>query len=843
MTYTNSSQSVVGAGGINPDRDTRSTAAVTDCHNLRFVTLPTGDIVLKPVAPPSAVAASAWSPLVRASFCDGKNRLIVASGNSLGEIILDSQGRMIEGINLIAALDATPVCATADGFRLVVMTSRGPMTWLLGYDGNWLAVDRSKWPALSLMAVDGADCIADVPARRLSADYSDRSRPLTDTDRRSLTLDLRRAYLEVARQAASLGEMCAPMLVRYQLVGYDGEIIHVSPPQLLAASDSSRLTAPISVRSADRRSLPAYSVSARSWRLKVATTAPIPPDMAETVSRIEILASPQFHPYAPSAEASVSLVSEPSSDEMLRLTMPGADRSVSSGNACAAEARLKAAVGAMESLETIVAVIQGPFIDGQPLDVRPTVMGLMRSVADDCRILDEAIARGEIGEVIPTETQCLSAPHTFSASCGVSDAGHTLWGGLEPLRFDGYPLESFAAARAGQGAWHAAVAVSFSSGREQVVALSSGSSGAPISLNPLLSYPSPDAVSMTLMLSAGGVVRSSTVPLVPDSSGRRAVYVRPSFAPFTLDNEMPAFVVPAVRRVSRPMPSCVAVCRSRAPSSPIAVATLGDGCVNDVYVASRARSSWDFSKPRFSVFATSGTYTVTLSGSRAPTLSTSRIDSRVVGRGAACHVDGRLWAVAGDSLVEVGVSALKDLVSSVETGFLAYDLHNRELWISSPLRGQTTVFSTRDLCCYTRDEILSSTSVGGYTLVNGSLCRLGDETTPQSVFIRWDGQISFGDSYVSPRLLRLDMRATKLSYGSLTVRRMSLADAAPSPALRLSISGRLGAPLSAPLRSLPARRMSFSLQGRASPDTLISSLTICCSSLWKQTPSISLPKR
>lgn len=835
---------VLTAADVRTGKPSKDGAAVSRCHNLRTVRLSTGGKVLAPVASPDPVDNSAWRPLVRMYARDDQSRIIVASGNMIGEVMLDAVGcsHGEGGVGIIANLDAEPLSAVADDLRLIVMTARGPVSWIIDENGGWLRVDVSAWSPLSLMAVDGADCSATVPARRLSTDYSDRTRPLSDADRRSLTLDLRRAYLDIARQAASVGAMCAPMLLRYRLVGCDGESLYVSPPQFLASSDSSRLTAPVSVHSSDRRRLAAYSVSVRSWQLKVATAAPIPRDMAELVSRIEILASPQFHPFDSSAQASVTLVSENSSDEMLRITMPGAHKSVSSGNALAAVSRLKAAVGAMESLERVVAVIQGPLISGETLDIQPAVMGLMRSVTEECRALDKAIARSDAKPVSPAK-ECLSAPHSFSARCGVSDAGYTLWGNLEALRFDGFPVESFAAERAGQGAWHAAVAVSFASGREQVVALSSGASGAPLRFNPLLSYPAADAVAMTLTVSAGGVVRSSTVPLVPDSSGKRAVYIRPSFTPFALDSEIPSFVVPAVRRLPRPMPSYLAVCKSGIHTLPFAVATIGDACVNDLFVASRARSSWDFSRPRFSVFSSSGVYTLTIPPVRLPSLSLSRIDSRAVEAGAACIVEGRLWAVAGDALVEVGVSALKDLVKSVGTGYLAYDSVNKELWLSSPLRKVTEVFSVESLYSYTRDEVLSSRSVDGFAVVNACLCRVGCETSAQSVFIRWDGELPLSDSYVSPRVLRLDMCSSKISFGSLTLRRQTVTEDEPSPSLRLSLNGRIASPLSVPLRVLPARRMAFSFQGRVSSDTRISSLTICNSTLWKKTTSKLVPKR
>lgn len=824
--YQSDFQTVLNADGIKFDQSRASVPATVHCHNLRFAKLPTGETILRPVGPPSSVASGSWRPLVAVTPSDGRRRLIVASGNNIGEIFVDRSdiSALTSGasVNVIVTLTSEPQCAVAENSDLIIMTADGPSTWHVGNDGVWSPVDPASWPALSLIAVDDADCEAVVAPRTLSAYYPDRSHQLRDVDRRALTSDLCRAYSDVALQAAASGAMCAPSLMRYRLIGHDGSTLWVSPPLLVGASDPDRLTRPITVGSSDRRTLDAFTLSARSWHLRVASHASVPAAMAASVSRIELLATPQFHPLAPSGEASFTVVAEAGSNAMLRITLPGAGRAIAPANGAAAAARLRGALGTVDSLERVVAVIQGPLLEGAAIDVSPALSCLARSVAAECQTLDRALA----AEVpAPDDTlSAISAPHSFSARSGASSAGYALWGDLDALRFDGYPVESFAAERAGQGAWHGSVAVSFASGDEQVVNVSSGNNGAPTQFNPVLSYPAPDAVAMTLTVSAGGVVRTATLPLTPDPAGRRSVYVHPSFAPFGLASVAPAFVVPPVRRLSRPLPSFVAVTASRA--SPLAVATVGDGRVGDIFVAARSRSSWDFSRPRFTVFSDTGTFTVTHNHSRSPSLSVSQIDSRRVKPGAACECSGQLLALAGSSLVEVGVSRLKTLADGVKADYLAFDPVRGSVWLSAVNSGATTVIDPDTLVAYTRDEILSSRAVGPYALINGNLCDLSAETSPTSVFIRWDGELPLCDRYVSPRSLCLDLVSTRLSYGSLSVRRATAGTSEPSPSLRLSITGRVASPLCLAMRSLPARRLTFSLLGRASADTFISSLTV-----------------
>lgn len=818
------------AGGVITSSLSPLSSATVRCHNLRFVTLPTGETVLRPVGRPSSFISGAWKPMIEITPFDGRRRLIVVSGLRVGQIMLDLPRDayypepVAPEVIEFDTLENKAICAVDEGSQLVIMTSRGPVCWTLADDGSWLRVDPLSWPALSLTAVEGADCRSVVPSRRLSAAYDASSVGLSDADRRAVTDDLRRAYCDMASQALASGALCAPVVMRYRLVGHYNDILFESPPLILGASDPDRMSRPLSVASADRRVLSSFSVAARTWRPKL-SSAPIPEAMAKSVSRIEIVATPQFHPFDPVGDASMTLVATPGSDEMLRVTMPGAALAMSSVNGVAAESRLRRILGDLDSLERIIAVIHGPFDNDETLDITPSLIGLYRFVSDECKAVEKAVAAPPAAAP-DTALAAVSAPNSFTASCVASAAGRTLWADIAPLRFDGFKAESFAAERAGQGAWHAAVAVAFASGDEQVVALSSGDSGAPIKFNPLLSYPSPDAVSMTLIVSASGVVRRATLPLSPDTSGLRSVYVSPGFAPFVLPDTDAVFAPPPVRRLVRPMPSFMVMSAPRAPVTPLAVSTVGGGSVSGVFVASRALSSWDFTRPRFVALSSVGSFAVTLSSARGPTLSVSRIDSRPVAPGAACLVDGRLLAVADDSLVEVGVSGVRTLIASFSADYMAFDPVRRELWATSSLSSATTVVDPDSLVCYTRDDMLSSPPVGRYVLIGDRLCVLGDETSPDSAYIRWDGEMRLGPKFVVLRDFTLDMRASAFSYGSLTLRRVAPPDAEPSPSLRLSLNGALKAPVRLTVAAPGLRRVAFSLQGRVSADAVISSVSL-----------------
>ncbi len=803
------------AGGVKVSVARPDESATTVCHNLRIESRPTGRLELSPVGNPAVLVAAPWLPLAEIA---GSGVLIVADGSRLGEVDLPDGW----DVTVIADLGSEIRCAVVSGLRLTVMTDAGAVDLRRSPDG-WIVMDSVRWPRLSLMAEETADFSVEVSARRLTGDYVSAPVQLNDSDRRAVSGDVARAYAGVVAQASAAGQYCAPALMRYRFVGHDGEVIYESPSLLLGAADSSRLTRAIEVTSADRRTLDGYTVGARGWRLRLSSPDAITRSMAAAVARIEVLACPQFHPFDPSGEAAVTVVSDAASATMIRLTMQGAGRAVSEANGAAAEARLRRMLAVQPRVERVVAVVQGPFAEGDTIDCCPAADGAYAGVADECREVERALQmkvtpRGHLAG-------CVTAPQRFTARCVAAAAGKMLWGDVEALRFDGYSVECFAARRGGAGSWHAAVSVSFASGDEQVVAVSDGLTDAPAAFNPLLSYPSADAVAMTLIVSSGGTVRRMTVPLTPDPSGRMSVYVDRSFAPVVLSSTMPAFVVPAAVTKSRSLPSFMVLTDSVAPVRALDVATVGDGTVNAVFVASRSQSSWDFSKVRFVALASSGISAVTVVSDGR--LSLSRIDSRgVVSRNAAVEASGRVLAVAAGSLVEVGVSKAKTIISKFDADALAYDALRGELWASAG-NGVSTVVDLERMEMYTRDGGVTE-SVGGYALVDGRLCCLCREDRPESVYVRWDGQIDLSERFVRLKGVGFDMRSSAIAYGNVSVSRMSGNDLEPSPSLRLTVDGAMGSPIAMPVLALPMRRAAFSLQGRMARDSSLAAVTFDC---------------
>lgn len=801
--------------------------SATLSHNLRQSIDFTGTSRLQPVGAPHKLASGRWRPLVSIRPADSLSLLIVADACELAYVDLNPA---VEPVSddpqqpvLIASLPGEILCAAADGCKLTVMTAAGAQTFVFDPDDcSWRTVDLSSFSALSLIAEPLADVSFTVPSRRLSHSYSTADGSLSDGDLRAVSSDLRRAYRSLCLQAAANGAFCAPMLCRYRLIGRSGEVLFTSAPLLLCSPDSSRLTAPITVTSTDRRTLAAYELSLPQWRLRLLSSEAVPDALTSLVSRIELLASPQFHSCDSSSEASVSFVRAAASDAFLSLTLPGASAALSPSS-CNASARVRRVVASISSAERVIAVVNPPF-GTQPLDICPAVDGRFSDFDRDNRLIARAL---NADCTSPDWKQLrLAPPHRFSASLCASSSEQTLWGGLTALRFGGFPAEIFAASRS-SASWHAAVEVTFASSDESVVAVSQGLTGAPLTLGPLLSYPSPDAVSMTITLSSAGSVRRRTFPLTPDPSGRFALYVDPSMSPVSLTETLSAFVIPPSRPRPLSMPSALVLTAAAEPAALMAHGSTGDDRLIALAPAARTNSDWDFSNQRFFAFTAGGIFCLSTPASRQSDMKAKLVDTSVINSPAAVtQVQGALWAMTGSRLVSVGLSGLQLIAEGIVADALAYSPAFGELWLTDSLTGSTSVYSPAFRTLYTRDEALASVSLNRYVLVGDSLVDLSAEQPQPSVYVRYDCRTAPTVGFRRFRSLCLDANVSWIGSATLFLRRINGVDVEPRSTLTCSLSGALRSPLRLPLVACRARCLELSVQGRVTSDSLISNIDL-----------------
>lgn len=808
----------IPAGGMATVAREGAACNVTACHNLRPVRLPSGAIVLKPVGAPVVLSDDSLKPLELIS-ADGRTQIVAAKAERLH--LIDPTPAEV-ALSDTTASDGYPLpgealCAVADGADLTVMTGAGQLRLKLDTaNGTFSAYDPADIGATIVMTAETlADITATTGERLLSADYPAGNHSLADRDLRAVSADMRRAYTEVCRQAAADGSFVAPMLCRWRAVSGDGHIIAESPLMLLGPADGSRLTAPVTLRSTDRRTIEAWEYSLPSWRPKITVRG----TLSSRVDRIEVVAAPPFHPFDSTETAAVTIVSASTGDEFLRVGMPGAWKSVSSGNSRCGCARLRRMIGVFAGNCELIATLRRG-------DSATVVTGHSDSLSAQCRRTEKAL--GTAVAAADPELNRISPPHSFTAGCGASAAGYELWGRLRAIRFGGYPAEIFAASTAGTGGWHAAVSVDFADG-DRIVKVSEGTAGAPLTFNPLLSYPSPDAVSMTLTVSCGGEVRRGSFALTPDASGRMAVYIDDSLEPFALPETLPAFAVPSERRAEQPIDGCVCVCRtprSGAVRRPEAIASVSDGRIAAIWPEARISAGWDSADQRFTLFSAAGIHRVKVSGRNDMlNLKINLISSEAInGDNAVAMVGSRLVAAVGRRLAAIGSGSVKTYAEDIEADTLAWSEPTGELWTAR--NGSVTVLDTGRMETYTRDEPELSSPAGRYALLGGRLCDLSRETPAAGqIYVRWAAAADFG-GYRRLRQLSLDLGAEAVANGSLSLRRTAHERTETAATCRANISGKLRAPLCLRGLSLPARGCEADFQARVVSGACVSSFKI-----------------
>lgn len=811
-TLTLHAGAVPEPGTANP---AKSTVA---CLNMRELSLPTGKKVLKAVGSPEQIAENG-RPIALVQL-RGTKVLIYLSGKRLKFIdtATDADYNPLEIDDFV--LDSQYRCLTYANETLTVMTDDRPV--ILKFDDAtacFKEIDFRSMPVFSLVTKRLADCSTRIPGRRLSREYPAGDTALDSSDLSHISADMRKAYLDCSRMARISGGFIAARFCRYRLVNRDGDNLYVAPPVLLGADDADRLTAPVSFLSYDRRNLEPLDINLPFWQPQLVFNCHIPDDFQEFVDHIEIDMTPGFHPYSADDSASAAIVSDTTGNGFLNVTAPGAWRSASAANGIGAENTIIQTLGRIDSLWSTVSAFR---ID-RSTDSRIIHCNDRRSVADECSALDAALA----DEPIYTDPtlQAISMPHSFTAGCVSSSAGVELWGDLDIRRFDGYQAQAMASELAGSGAWHAAVTVGFGDSGEQVVAVSQGSAYAPLKFNPLLLYPSPDARSMTIMVSAAGEVRSRTFPLSPDPSRRWAVYVSPGLKPVELTATSSPFIVPDAKRLPFRLPSsmCITKCpRDSSIRSPIAVTSVGDGIIKAIYPCARRNSGWEYNTRRFSVFTTAGILTAAYASSN---IKTALIDNAaVVSADCVSTMDGRLFAVAGNRLLDVRATATRTLLDNIDACSIACCAAYAEIWLGGS-DGAISVVNARDMSSFTRSERDLGASVGKFAEIAGRLVDLSKESTDNR-YIRWVADACFGRSFVAVSRLTAYMHSDNISDLEIALRRLKFDNIETFAASRFNISGKLLSPVSLPVSTLPLVACRVDIQGHAESGYIIDSISL-----------------
>ncbi len=774
---------------------------VTECLNLRPAEDGRG---LVPVGMPQVVAPAGDVPFYEFSAADGVHLLSWGRGKV-----------WLDGTTAVAELDAKPLAALYDGAdTLYLMTAQGPLLY------SWPALEPAgtgELPACTLAACAGpVSPSVTVPPRQLAEDYR-RTAALKASDARGLASDLEDALYVLAEEARVQRCMTQPALARYKLLDSGGRVLFTSAPLLLGTSQNYQ-----GVRLAvDSQGVAAgYTLSAATWRMQLT----VPQGMPARVRSVQLCVTPQLHPAAWWKDASATLVHGYTSAASTVVVQPQiAPAAVVAGRYGAAEATVAAIAARMDALEQVVATV-------------PATAGTIElpwggedAAKDESAAVEAAMGCGV--EAVAAREARLRAPHVFTARCAARVADTVMWGDVEALRYRGYPVQMLAAELSAGQPWTAFVAVDFVDGG-RTVWTGSGSGGAPSMLCPLLSYPSPDAVRISIGITAGGTARYGSYELTPLASGLGAVYVHPSAAPFELPQA--AYSVPQPVEAACRYSGTVVAADAAAPLVPLASRDACGGRVLRLLPAAGSTAAWDFGRTRFLAFGHGGIWSVAL-GSGRDSLAVGRIDSRRVERAAAVApvAGGEVYAVAGGDLVRLAGTRLTTVLRSCGFRDIAWIAPFAELIASGEAGEEASVLcaACRKLRSYRRSLVplgLLAGEHGAYAATaSGVMALHREEAVPMAVgwAMRAAPEPARCARGLPLRSLRL-MAAGSGLHLKLGVAAASSLAAEPVATASVDIRGRLSTPHELRLLMRPATEAHISVEGSAGPDFILEGIEL-----------------
>lgn len=668
--------------GADPVVSNGVALTVTGCENLRPTPRSDGGQSLQLAAQPYRLLPDNLTPL--ATFTDGAGEQWTVLYKASRLYV-----RSIDGdITYVGDITASITGSVAEADSLLITTTVGLYRLTHSAAGKWAVAavnaGERRYGRLSLRGVHLTVVSARMADRQLGRAYLPGETALDAADRKRLSDDIKEAYATVCRRVAAMGAMLQPVVARYKVYDSNMRLLFTSGPVLLSHPRGSQCIAPVALRSDDRRLVENYDLSGQAWRIQLVIPSGLPAEAAFAA----VCVTPQFHPFDSSQTADVTLMR--SGNEFARIALPGVGNAVSANNPDATRTLVMQSIARLDTLEQLLATydlrLGARTVDvavPQPLALAAEQLSLSRGLAKTPGLRSHTLA-------------ALQQPHRFDAGGGLRLPGAYVWTGLKASLYSGYPPEHFAATDSSES-WQAWWAVEFSDGGRRVVGSCSGATGAPMKLNPVLSYPSARAVALTLAIRRGsGAYQVSRYPLTPDASMSMAVYIHPDFLPFTPEAYSSASSTPPVAvGAEESFEHLVGVASTDTPLTVSAVMELPRA--HALLVDARnSQSAWDFGRNRFYAMGADGIYAVVASAS-LDTLAAQRIDTRPVGVGQVCCRDGngRLLVMAGGDLLQLDGNRATTLRPRAGFTSIAYDASaNRLLAVASD--GELVAMSLED---------------------------------------------------------------------------------------------------------------------------------------------------
>lgn len=739
-------------------------------------------------------AYGGWRPLL--SLSDGtRTEWLFCRGSALagGVLEADTTPLAFESAAPGTVSGAIPLC----GGRALAVCSEGMLEVSLE-GGVWRATPTSRrFPAVWFRTTSGGTLSHAVSSRSLGASYNGLA-SLGSSVRKSIENDFADAYRILCARAADSGLYTAPVLAWCRYLDCRGIEIFRTPPVAVCTGTSFDPWKQIAIENAT--TLGGYSVDVPCYGIDACFEA----CADSAVASVEIWMSPQLHPYRAGAPAHMTDVR----GTALRVSLPGYVSGVYGGGR-GAHRRMLRLLGHAESLCRCVMAVEHPFggtARSMPVphygEADPGAEGAEADTAMSGRI-----SRPTLPEVL------LGAPHTTGAGAVACDASTVVYGNLHVQRFEGFSPLFFAHGTADKN-WRAFATVTFAGdGRRGVTFGGEYGMAAPLSVGPVLCYPSPDAVEMRITVYNGSETRSRVFALEPDDSGRRAVYVSEGLESVELP-VVSATLVSDQRPAYEEYPEMLAFASLATPLCMDAVSAL-PAPAWCIAAMPQADMSWEFGRSRFLCATSAGIISAALDKNRK-NISVKYADHRRPSSADALSVSPTsVFAAVDGAVVEFTATGrrARRLVGG-EFSSTVWDDRRRELMCFGD--ACCFVYCSDYGYCYTRPEYAGAVGIhaGGRAFVarRGLLEDVDTEDASTCVDICVEARHEVHGADVRPRALSIHCDG-RLDEGMISM------DANGSMVAQWRLGGNIRHPFAGRVLCRPVPRMRVVVEG--STDSLI----------------------
>ncbi len=791
---------------------------VTRCHNLQPDFTAKG-VILKPAAALRPKFFAGWHPLVEVTVDNlGNSVIICRKSNSIA---------IVDRLSVVSQIELPdePVCATpCHGFAWVCTKNNIYKVVVSADSLSLISPKRPKTPRLYVESYAGLQ--AQFGSLKFSKSYELSTQP-TPADIRLISQSMRNLYNSLDSSARKAGAWWQPALMRIVLRNRDGQIVMKSPVTLISHPEGEQYKGVIELQSDDQRTTLPTTVQAPAWLVKLN----IPEDAASTYSDIatlEVVASPAMHSVDILSQWNLAMRQRADTPYFCRAWASDSPTSIAPDSPASSANLIQNLITRFDSLGKVVLTINNPAsLAGQSIAVPNPINANVKN--DNTSLLKQL---NRPGKHISPENALLGIPHTFAAQHTASAGGTTIWGDITVSRFAGFPAENFASVVTAQS-WHAAAKVDFADGSSSVV-VSQGSDHAPMKFNPVISYPSPDAVRITLTVSTNGETRCGVFELSPQSDGT-ATCISSQFSPQPLPEIIENFIIPAENPVKCRMSDCFIAAAASSPTLPVSVAQLPGASINAIVPSHNGQSAWDFGRTRFYAMTSEGIYTLGIPANRN-SISFNLIDRRAVKTPyAVADAGSSVYAIADGSILELSGSKSKTFHESTATA-LAWNNRRGELWCIPDNGGEIEIICPDyDNCRYTISSEISprfTTNLNSKTYIGSESTSyvLGEEGQIFISSIEWSSDTSFDKPLKQTAYICADMEGSVAEL-NITASRANLFRSTPSPDASQTVKGEIRSPLRRKVFTLNRPCWRFTITGNVEQSFAFHSITL--SDQWK----------